>query len=890
MLRTETAGAVCSATTHLQLDRWAMETPQAPAILFPTREPLTYVQLLEHLTRIGSVLSEAGVRSGEAVALVAAQGPELLTAFLAISSVGACAPLDPALTEEEYRTYLSRLKAGFLVIQEDVAPRAETVARELGLRVLPLRPRPDRATGLFDVILTHSEISPPRGRHTDAALLLFTSATTGQPKLVPLTWSNLQVMAANNVSSARLDQTDRYLNFMPLFHMHGIASVLIQLFCGGSVICTPGFEAGRFVSWFEEFRPTWFTGGPVFLRVILTLARQHPEIFRNSGLRFVRSSGAPAEPELLAAIEEAVHAPVVDGYGMTESPGITRNTPWARKPRSVGRSAGSEIAIVDDSGSPLPAGQEGEILLRGPAVMSGYLDDPDANHAAFRDGWFRTGDVGRLDSDGFLFITARLKEIINRGGQKIGPGEVDAALAKHPAVADVAAFGIPHRGLGEEIAAAVVLREGTAVSEKELRRFASENLAPAKVPRWILFADEIPRGNTGKPKRSDLANRYRDLARTNGDRPSGQRSAIDCRLIEIWKRVLGIPAVGLEDDFFRLGGDSLSAALMLTELKQELRSGAESLDDVDFFGEPTVASLSRTLSAAGAQFKEKDEADSPASRVIALQRRGSRLPIICLPASGLDPYYLRYLSKALGEEQPFYVIRTPEPVEDGRLRKVDELARLSIESMRSKRDTGPYLLAGHCFGGVIAFEMARQLLAEGQQVVRLVLFDVPAPGYPKLARNWKRYVVEMRRALGVMARGQRPLVEGEAVRHLRRLAQIVTRRFRGRASRAMAAAGSEALLADRSTKDLNGMALWEYVPRKLSVPMVQFIAADEPVSTKILDDPRLGWRDIAPGLEIRRVRGDHNSMLAGNHAAALAAELESFLEQAASPHARIATA
>jgi thioesterase domain-containing protein/acyl carrier protein len=437
----------------------------------------------------------------------------------------------------------------------------------------------------------------------------------------------------------------------------------------------------------------------------------------------------------------------------------------------------------------------------------------------------------------------------------------------------------------------VVLRQGAAVSEAELRRFAGTNLAAFKVPRWIVFLDEIPRGNTGKPKRSELTERYRNLARSNGDGTSAAISDFDRRLVEIWKRVLGIPDVGLEDDFFRLGGDSLSAALMLTELQKELKTGGESLDGVDFFDEPTVRSLARKLEEVGAEFKAENDHDSPAQRVLAIQRRGSRIPIFCLPASSFDPYYLRHLSKSLGEEQAFYAIRTPQPLEGGRLRKMEELARLSIEAIRSVRGSGPYLLTGHCFGGVIAFEMARQLLAEGHEVTRLVLFDVPAPGYPKVGRSWTRYVTEMRRALAGLARGEHPLPKGEALRHVRRLGQIVTRRFSGRASRVLALAGSEVLVADRSTKELNGMALWEYVPRELTIPITQFIAADEPISTKVLDDPRLGWRDIARGgFEVRRVRGGHNSMLDADHAGELAAELESILEQGTALNARMASA
>ena len=271
----------------------------------------------------------------------------------------------------------------------------------------------------------------------------------------------------------------------------------------------PGFNPTIFVEWLDQFRPTWFTSSPPLNRSILGLARLHPEVFRRVPLRFIRTAGASPQPEIITSIEESIGVPVLNGYGLTETGGVTRNTADARKDGSVGRTSGLEVAIMDALGNLVANGVEGEITVRGASVTSGYLDDAEANQASFRDGWFRTGDIGRLDSENFLFITRRLKEMIDRGGEKILPQGVEEVLAAHPAVADAAVFAVAHPTLGEDIAAALVLREGAFASTLELRRFAATRLAAFKVPRQIKFLDKIPRTSTGKAQRSLLAEQFR---------------------------------------------------------------------------------------------------------------------------------------------------------------------------------------------------------------------------------------------------------------------------------------------------------------------------------------------------------------------------------------------
>jgi acyl-CoA synthetase (AMP-forming)/AMP-acid ligase II len=295
---------------------------------------------------------------------------------------------------------------------------------------------------------------------------------------------------------------------MPLFHIHGlIAGLSAPLSRGGSVYCTPGFNALKFFAEMDEARPTWYTAVPTMHQAILTRAPRNKEIIARHPLRFVRSSSSSMPPTVITELEAVFKCPVIEAYGMTEATHQMASNPLraVRKPGSVGLAAGPEVAIMDGAGRLLDKGETGEVVIRGPSVTLGYENNPKANAAAFTDGWFRTGDQGIIDADGYLSLTGRLKEIINRGGEKISPREIDEALMNHPAVLQAVAFAVPHPMLGEEVGAAVVLREGSSATEQELGAFLSERLAAFKTPRKILFLAEIPKGATGKLQRIGLA-------------------------------------------------------------------------------------------------------------------------------------------------------------------------------------------------------------------------------------------------------------------------------------------------------------------------------------------------------------------------------------------------
>src|SRR5580704_16193658 len=538
----------------LGLGELASRTPDAVALRGPHRRPLTFRDLVDQIESGGEALRNAGACAGTVTALALTQGPAAVTAALAIMTGGACAPVDSNLTEKEYLDYLSRLRPAALVWEETSSPVAAQAARQLGIAVIGLRIPRDGAAGVFEIAGVSAAAKHLDVRQTDQAMILETSATTGVPKLVPRSHAALLTLASDNARGLELSPADRYLHLISISHAAGPDAIFAQLVSGGSVFCAPGFQEDNFVGWLDDFRPTWFLATPTIHRaILLAVERAKPEILARVPLRFLRTGGAPASSELIQLLERRFGVPVLEGYGLAEVPTVTRNRLSWRKPGSVGTSTGPEIAIRDESGTFLPAGREGEVVLRGPTVMAAYLDNPESNREAFHNGWFRTGDIGRLDEDGFLFLAGRRKELINRGAQKIFPQEVDDALTRHPAIAEAATFAVPHRSLGEDVAACAVLRNNERVSERELREFTSEQLAPFKIPRRIFFVPGIPKTGSGKPKRLELTQRFGEgpaRARRMEAAPGTSRvpSEMEAILLGIWAGVLGIERGSIDDD------------------------------------------------------------------------------------------------------------------------------------------------------------------------------------------------------------------------------------------------------------------------------------------------------------------------------------------------------
>jgi acyl-CoA synthetase (AMP-forming)/AMP-acid ligase II len=558
-----------SLCIHHLLELQAEREPDAIAIAAPGRAPLTYRGLSEQIECTATTLNALGIGRNDRVAIVLPNGPEMAVAFLAVASGATSAPLNPGYGAKEFEFYLSDLKAKALMIQSGLDSPARAVAQTHGIPIIELSPELTSEAGVFTLTgekrnsVDHGGLSGS----DDVALVLHTSGTTSRPKMVPLTQANLCTSAHNIRLAFQLYHRDRCLNVMPLFHIHGlIGAVLSSLVSGASVVCTPGFSASNFFQWLEEFRPTWYTAVPTMHQSILQRVASNKDVITRCPLRFIRSCSAALPPKVMSELESVFNAPAIESYGMTEaSHQMTSNPlpPQQRKPGSVGLPAGPEVAIMDQAGKLLPPGETGEIVIRGENVTRGYLNNPSANESAFVDGWFRTGDQGCLDPDGYLFITGRIKEIINRGGEKIAPREIDEVLMEHPAIAQAVAFAVPHATLGEDVAVAVVLHKDASVTEKEIRGFAFTRMADHKVPSQVLIVNEIPKGPTGKLQRIGLAEKLANKLKAEFVAP---RNSIEDILSKIWTEVLGVQQIGIHDNFFALGGDSLSAARVVSRV------------------------------------------------------------------------------------------------------------------------------------------------------------------------------------------------------------------------------------------------------------------------------------------------------------------------------------
>jgi acyl-CoA synthetase (AMP-forming)/AMP-acid ligase II/acyl carrier protein len=560
------------AALPAMLEQNAVHFGGRAGLLSDGNEPLSHQQLWDQAAMTVPALNRLGVGRGDRVVIVLPQGPELALTFLAVAAGATAAPLNPAYVEKEFVFYLEDLQARALILPHGSDSPARAAAGSLGVPVIELIPG-ENGAGRFRLSGVSRPLAAPAGfsEAEDVALVLHTSGTTSRPKMVPLTHTNLLASVRHIGATLQLQPRDRCLNVMPLFQIHGLVGcVLASLGAGGSTVCTRAFGAEKFPDWLEHWEPSWYSAVPTMHDAILAHAQRLPVQPVRSSLRFIRSSSTALPPPVMAGLERAFGVPVIESYGMTEAAHQMASNPLpprARKPGSVGRAAGPEVAILDDVGETLASGRTGEVAIRGPNVTRGYANDPEANSTAFCGGWFRTGDQGYLDGDGYLFITGRLKELINRGGEKIAPREIDEVLLAYPGVWQAVAFAVPHPSLGEDVAAAVVLKEGAVGCEAGLREFALDRLPTFKVPSRIIFVNDVPKGPTGKIQRVGLADRLAAALVVAYEAPASDMERLVAATI---CEVLGREAVGRKDNFFSLGGDSLRATQVLTRLQHAL--------------------------------------------------------------------------------------------------------------------------------------------------------------------------------------------------------------------------------------------------------------------------------------------------------------------------------
>lgn len=471
---------------------------------------LTAGELNGLIERTVRSLNQAGAGREDRVAVVLPNGPELACAFFAVSACCVFAPLNPAYSEREFEFYLRDLDVQFLITQEGFCDAASNTANALGISILLLRMQCDKAAGSFVLEggTRRAARLPGLAEANDTALLLHTSGTTARPKLIPLSHKNLTFSALNIAATLGLNPDDRCMNVMPLFHIHGLVGALLASIAAGCpVYCTPGFNALQFMRLLRESDANWYTAVPTMHQMIVGREAQVAGLRQ---LRFIRSSSAHLSVKIAEQLEDRFGCAALNSYGMTEaSHQVSSNPPLpgTRKQGSVGVSRTTRFGILRAGRVTEGPSETGEVVIQGEAVMDGYLVPEEANAMAFHEGWFRTGDLGQVDNDGYLTLRGRIKEIINSGGEKISPAEIDEILLAHPVVASAVCFGASCADLGEKVCAAVVLREGESASEAELKTFARDRLARFKVPRQILIVKDIPRGATGKIQRIGMAKR-----------------------------------------------------------------------------------------------------------------------------------------------------------------------------------------------------------------------------------------------------------------------------------------------------------------------------------------------------------------------------------------------
>ena len=480
------------------------------AITSENKSQISYKNLKIFIDNISKQLSGNGITNKDRAAIVLPNGPTMATSFLGISSYMSAAPLNPSYKSEEYEFYLKDLNPKILIVEKNSKNPSIEIAKKLNIEICELKIHKDQPEGLFNLFENKSDYSLPN--ENDEALVLHTSGTTSRPKIVPLSNNNIYSSSENISKSLDLTDKDHCLNIMPLFHIHGLIAVLAtSMKVGASICASSGFNALKFLDLAKSEKITWYSGVPTMHQAILLRANKSGDVAKKLNLRLIRSSSASLPPAVFKNLNEVFNCPVIEAYGMTEATHQMTSNPLPPKQQKagfVGLPAGPEVCIMDDNGNILKQGNVGEICIKGDNVTLGYENNDDANKTSFTNGWFRTGDQGYFDNDGYLKISGRIKEIINKGGEKISPLEVDNILMDHPSIDQAVCFGYEDKMLGENIASAIIIKDGMECSENDVLNYAEKKLAKFKIPKKIFFVDEIPKGATGKLQRNVLAKKF----------------------------------------------------------------------------------------------------------------------------------------------------------------------------------------------------------------------------------------------------------------------------------------------------------------------------------------------------------------------------------------------
>lgn len=686
--------------------------PEQTAMVASGFAPLSYRELWRHIEGVRTALRLLGFGPTARIAVLMPAGPNAALAIVAIACSAVSIPLDPRQGVGEIEYSLDVLSPDAVIVFKGFEVAARSVATHLRIPIIEITPL--RATLGFRIL--PPEVITPTSKDDEEpvpdapAFILQTSGTSGGPKLIPISHRIMLAVGKREQISYELTHRDRCLSVTPIWYAYGLLlPILTPLLTGGTVAFPRNPMDVNLSEWLSELGPTWLSAGPTLHLAILDHLKAAGGRTEMHSLRFILTSGAPLSEALKGELQAQLGVPVLDRYGSTETQLISTNRPipGLSKPGTCGVPWPGTVSIIDENGNRLANGELGEVLVSGDTVIPGYLNAPELTRERFVNGSFKTGDVGSLDTDGFLTLRGRKSELINRGGEKIAPSDVESALLCHPAVREAAAYGVPHPRLGENVAVAVVLQQGASATVEELHNFARVKLPRFKVPQRIEIFDALPKGNAGKVLRTHLTEAYISRGR-DIDSP---RTPLEVQILEIWQRLLHTTDLGTNDDFFEAGGDSLLATEMLFEVEAILgRRIPQSL---------LVQALTiRHLASIATPDKSRED------EVVIKAKDGTGIPFFfCHGDFSTRGFYAQSLASKMGLEQPVYLIQPLCDVEVVSRISMEEMALRYLPRLQAIQPSGSFQLGGYCNGGLLAWEIARQLIRAGRKVDFVMMVD-----------------------------------------------------------------------------------------------------------------------------------------------------------------------
>lgn len=871
--------ALCA---HQLFEQQAERTPRNVA-LDSNSCAISYEQLNQRANQLAWRLREEGAGPEDLIVVSMDPAAEAVLAILAVLKAGAAfVPIDSSLPEERLLTMLAGARPKLVLCKDS----SEVSVSASGWPTLNV----DRLQERLSAQLTTN--LPSIAEPANAAYAIYTSGSSGKPKAVVATHRALVNHTLASASAYGIGETDRRLQFASIGSDMFVAEVFNYLCSGAALVFGYDRRNGSvrdFFRFLDERRIT-ITGIPSAWWHEWVDAIGESAIAVPKSLRAVIIGMEKANPAAFLAWKKTIGKKIrlFNAYGPTETTLTTTvyeagSSEWeAASFVPIGKPlANTRAHVLDGDGNPVPVGVLGQLYIGGQGVTRGYLNSPELTHQSFTpdrfspdpaDRLYRTGDIVFYLPDGNLVFVGRADRQVKIHGFRVELEEIESVLAAHPRVQQCAVVTAGKEGR-KHLVAYFTARVEPSPSPEALRGFLLKRVPEYMLPAAFVLLPEMPMTAGGKIDRQALPPCDLEGVRPDVDfQPPS--TATEKRLAAIWQEVLDLSRIGASDNFFELGADSLDTTRLITLI--EAHFGRE-IPAALLWRAPSLARMASIIDGSGSLLQANHLSDA----VVPLQPHGSRVPFFCLPGADENPYYFRELAQSLGHDQPFYVIRDPQPINQRGAYTVEQIADRFIAVIRSVQPSGPYIVGGHCYGGIVAFETARQLLARGEEVGRLVLFEAPTPGYPKVLRHWRTYC---RQAISIL-RGEVSVTPAEARSHLSTLVRLCRRKAVVLGRRLSLWAGLKHVTGwieknyDPDTRP-NTLAGLSYAPKSLGCDVIQFIAAGERHSTRILDDPRLGWREFTQAeFTVCETPGEAAAIFRKPHVRELAVRLRSLLDR-----------